>query len=202
MHALVQLSYNGNNLSTDRIDADRRLATDVLVKNDTAEQKKDASFWGARLGGLVRGNYVSLLVNPRAILDAAEFSAPRRVLLEGRETVVSDFAVRQDVKPSGDLIWIRGLRGTVWIDVGEKALVRLEAQSVEYPSTAPTFIYQQQRIAERLWSPQLIRLNSGGNEQVFNGLNWDAWFEFTGFKKFDSSENDLKLTTPQERKPN
>ena len=204
LHALVQLSYNGKDLSTDRIDADRKLATDILIKNDAAtlEQRKDASFWGARLGGNIRGKYVTLLVDPRAIIDSAEFSSPRKVLLEGRETVVADFAVRADASPVAYLAWIRGLRGTIWIDLAEKAMVRLEAYSVEYPSSSPNFVYQQQRIADNLWSPQLIRLNSGGNEQVFNGLNWDAWFEFTGFKKFDSSETDLKLASPPERKPN
>jgi hypothetical protein len=203
-HALVQLSDNGKDLSTDRVDADRKLATDILMRNDAAalEQRKDASFWSARVGGNIRGKYVTLLVDPRAIIDSAEFSSPRKVLLEGRETVVADFAVRADASPVAALDWIRGLRGTIWIDLAEKAMVRLEAHSVEYPSSSPNFVYQQQRITDKLWSPQLIRLNSGGNEQVFNGLNWDAWFEFTGFKKFDSSETDLKLATPPERKSN
>jgi hypothetical protein len=47
----------------------------------------------------------------------------------------------------------------------------------------------------------LIRINSGGNEAIFNGLNWDAWFEFTNYKRFDSQGSDLKLLTPDEQKP-
>jgi VWFA-related protein len=206
LHALVQLSVNGNRLSVDRIGVDRRQATDILIEEETREKAADKplSFWGARIGGYLPGNkYVSILIDPEIFFSTCEFSSPRTVSLDGRETLVLDFQARQKEKLTPEKDWIRGLRGHIWIDAAEKALVRIEAQNPDVVQqegqTSPHFVYQQQRLAAGIWSPQLIRINSTGDERLFRGLNWDAWFEFTSFRKFDASQSDVKLNSPSEK---
>lgn len=207
LHALVQLSANGSRLSVDRIGIDRRHATEVLIEDESRDKNEERalSFWGARIGGYSPENkFVSILIDPEIFLKACEFSSPRVVALDGREAYVLDFQPRSDAALTADKTWIKGLRGQIWIDVADKALVRLEAHSSREAregeaAPGPNFVYQQQRLEDQLWSPQLIRLNAAGDERLFGGLNWDAWFEFTSFKKFDATQSDVKITSPSEK---
>ena len=99
--------------------------------------------------------------------------------------------------------YIRQLEGSIWIDAAEKTLVRVEGRKASIaidPSSPPNFVYQQQRLPSGLWAPSLIRINALGDETLFNGLNWDAWFEFGAFKQFDAMDSDVKLLSPEYKK--
>lgn len=218
-HALIQLAENGSRLSNTLIDLNRRHATDTLIKTDEEMRKlnetqegdlnRKIGYWGASLEGRYqkRGQpqrMVFLTIDPEAFFRSAAFSSPRSVLLEGRETIVLDFQPRPGVKYDDDKAWIGTLRGTVWVDAADRALVRIEGQDVaghqkQESSGEPVlnFVYQQQRLANAVWGPSLIRINSGGNENLFQGLNWDAWFQFTNFKRFDTKDSDVKIVSPE-----
>ena len=207
-HALVQLTQNGSFLPYDRITIERRSATDTLIKSDETKQEPDKqpvqnAFWAAGLGGYFKKAYVALTINPSDIFNLCELSSPRTVTLDGRESIVLDFKPKEGVQIDPEKSWIGQIKGIVWIDVADKALVRIEGQSFQTEavgnnaaSEALNFIYQQQRLNTGRWSPQLIRVNSAGNENLFRGLNWDAWFEFSAFKRFDSSQSEMKIAPP------
>lgn len=225
-HALIQFAENGSRLAVTRIDLNRKHATEELLKSEQEaphpESSENASagttkrqnigYWSASLEGSIqrRGQPRQLsfiTIDPEEIFQACEFSSPRIVLLENRETIVMDFRPRPGIKLGQDQEWIQRLTGTVWIDAAERSLVRIEGQHLsdakEEGADVPlNFIYQQQRLAAGIWAPSLIRINSAGDENLFRGLNWDAWFEFTNFKRFDASESDVKLNTPTEKKGN
>ncbi|MBK6798408.1 MAG: hypothetical protein IPG76_16935 [Acidobacteria bacterium] len=204
----MQLTQNGSFLPYDRITIERRSATDTLIKSDETKQESDKqpvqnAFWAAGLGGYVKKAYVALTINPSDIFNLCEVSSPRTVTLDGRESIVLDFKPKEGVQIDPEKSWIRQIKGIVWIDVADKALVRIEGQSFQTEAVgnnpapeALNFIYQQQRLNTGLWSPQLIRVNSAGNENLFRGLNWDAWFEFSAFKRFDSSQSEMKIAPP------
>jgi VWFA-related protein len=219
-HALIQLAENGSQLSTVRIDLNRRHATEMLIKSDAemqakseqeeAELNKKIGYWGASLEGQYqkRGQprrNIFITIDPEILFSACEFSGPRSVLLEGRETIVMDFHPLAGVALDQDKDWLGRLTGTVWIDALEKSLVRIEGQGVmneqfQNDSLQPplNFVYQQQRLADGVWAPSLIRINSAGDENLFHGLNWDAWFQFTNFKRFDARDSDVKIVSPRE----
>jgi len=226
-HALIQFAENGSRLAVTQIDINRKHATDELLKseqetrnpestesaNAEPEKRLNVGYWSASLEGAIqkRGQPRQLsfiTIDPEGIFQACEFSSPRIVLLENRETIVMDFRPRPGIKPGQDQEWIQRLTGTVWIDAAEHSLVRIEGQRLsvakeEESADVPlNFIYQQQRLAAGIWAPSLIRINSAGDENLFRGLNWDAWFEFTNFKRFDASESDIKLNTPTDKKGN
>ncbi|MGE0129592.1 MAG: VWA domain-containing protein [Blastocatellales bacterium] len=219
-HALIQLAENGARLDTIRIDLNRRHATDVLIRSDEEMQKLDSTeaanlnkktgYWGASVEGVAqkRGqprHNVFITIDPEAFFRACDFSSPRSVLLDGRETIVMDFKPRAGLQLSQDKDWVNKLSGLVWIDAADKALVRIEGQSAAQPgaqgaaseSVSPNFVYQQQRLADGVWGPSLIRINAAGDETIFNGLNWDAWFQFGNYKRFDSSDADAKIVSPE-----
>ena len=120
-------------------------------------------------------------------------------MLEGRQTIVLDFRPRESVRLSRDRQWVHRLTGTLWIDLLDKSLIRIEGQSRPGPDFPVNFVYQQQLLAPGVWAPSLIRVNTAGDESLFEGLNWDAWFEFTNFKKFDTSEIEQKIEAPKEK---
>ncbi|MFN0109584.1 MAG: VWA domain-containing protein [Blastocatellia bacterium] len=218
-HALIQLAENGSRLAVTLIDLNRRHATNELIKNETDSQSSGQSvqevaqkigYWGASIEGSVqkRGQprrNVFITIDPEVFFNACEFTSPRVVLLEGRETIVLDFRPRADAKFEQDKDWIQKLNGTVWVDAAERTLVRIEgvnstSLAVNEGAEAPlNFVYQQQRLAEGIWGPSLIRINSGGDETLFRGLTWDAWFEFTNFKRFDARDSDIKIHAPVDK---
>ncbi len=211
-HALVQMSANGAGVSSDRMSIDRKQATEALIQNEEEKQKADrkqasGSYWGAGIEGSVQGKNHYITLNPQHFFQSSEFSSPRIVLLDGRETIVMEFRPRAGVKLEPEKEWVRRVEGNVWIDVADKVLVRMEGQVKSGAATSttqttlqpiPHFVYQQQRVGVGLWAPALIRANSLGDATIFNGLNCDAWFEFSNFKRFDSTESDVKLTPPKE----
>jgi tetratricopeptide (TPR) repeat protein len=216
-HALVQIAENGARLDNTRIDLNRRYATDILMRNDAemrrlnqteaAELNRKIGYWGASVEGVVqkRGQprrNVTIAIDPEALFRSCDFSSPRSTLLEGRETIVMDFNPRAGVRLGQDKDWINNLSGSVWIDAADKSLVRIEghsagAQDETSESPAPNFVYQQQRIADGVWAPSLIRINAAGDETIFRGLNWDAWFQFSNYKRFDSNDSDVKIISPE-----
>ncbi|MFN0085324.1 MAG: VWA domain-containing protein [Blastocatellia bacterium] len=215
-HALIQLAENGSRLPNQRIDLNRRHATDVLVRSEEEmhrlsqpeadELNQRIGYWGASIEGRneQRGlprRSVYLTIDPDVFFRSCEFSSPRMALLESRETVVLDFRPLPGAKLDEDKDWIGRLAGTVWIDAADRTLVRIEGQSLlnqEAAATEPpiNFVYQQQRLDAGVWGPSLIRINSAGDERLFRGLNWDAWFQFTNFKRFDSKISDVKIVSP------
>lgn len=219
-HALIQLAENGARLDNIRIDLNRRSATDILIRTDEEMQKlsqteeadlnRKIGYWGASVEGVVqkRGQprrNVFITIDPETFFRSCDFSSPRSALLGGRETIVMDFKPRADAQLGQDKEWVNKLSGSIWIDAADKALVRIEGRSATSPaergkaseSLSPNFVYQQQRFADGVWAPSLIRINAAGDENLFNGLNWDAWFQFSNYKRFDSSESDAKIVSPE-----
>jgi VWFA-related protein len=216
-HALIQLADNGAPLSTARRDLSRKTAIDALVKSEgesqSETQKTNSGYWGASMEGAVqtRGKtrrIIFLTIDPEILFDACEFTAPRSLLLEGRETILMNFRPHRDLKLDPDKEWVSKLIGTVWIDAAEKSLVRIEGydqrtttpEDLNADTKLQNFVYQQQQVGPNVWAPSLIRINTGGNEDLFYGLNWDAWFEFGNYKRFDTKAIDSKVLTPDNKK--
>lgn len=221
-HALIQLAENGNRLAVTMIDINRKHATEELIKSadnvvnseqvSVEDEAQKIGYWGASVEGAMqkRGQArrnVFITIDPETFFKACETSSPRSVLLEGRETIVMDFRPRAEVKLKQDQEWIQKLSGTIWVDAAEYSLVRIEGQSAvtadskNQPLHSPfNFVYQMQRLAPGVWAPSLIRINSAGDENLFRGLNWDAWFEFTNYKRFDTRDSDVKIMNPENKK--
>lgn len=205
-HALVQMSANGTRATIDRVELDRKHATEALIKNEEenlANKAAQQGYWGAGIDGFVQGKQIYLSINPAHFFRACEFSAPRLVLLDGRETIVLDYRPRPEAQLSLEKDWVQKMTGSVWIDAADKVLIRLEGlaqtNTIATAQRTPNLVYQQQQISAGLWAPVLIRLNSGGEADLFRGLNNDVWFEFSNFKRFDAAGTEIKLQAPNEK---
>ena len=136
---------------------------------------------------------------------ACEFYAPRRESVRERETIVLDFRPRADFQPTDDLQKpYAKLSGRVWIDLNDKAVMRLEA----WPATdavsaatatrpaAPAIVYEETRLPDGIWMESLVRINTNVNRPVFNGVDVDVTKEMSDFKRFQTNTNDAQVAPP------
>ena len=74
------------------------------------------------------------------------------------------------------------------------------AQNNETPRKEAAIIYQQVRLPTGVWLPSLIRMNAAGDDQLFNGLNWDVLFEMSDYKRFDIGVDKIEIDSSKEQK--
>jgi hypothetical protein len=152
--------------------------------------------------GLSRGAYAFALWR---FFRACEFYAPRRESVRGRDAIVLDFRPRADFQPTDDLQKpYTKLSGRVWIDLADKAVVRLEAWPAtdvagaanSSPPPAPAIVYEETRLPEGIWMESLVRINTNINRPVFNGVDVDVTTEMSDFKRFQTNTNDAQVAPP------
>lgn len=210
-HVLIQLLENGVPLPSSAIEWQRRRAGETLelAERDAEQQagaaaaKEPDGYPAAGVYGRVRRHMIAVSIDPTTILRACELTSPRKERLGVRETVVFDFHVRPGVELPGRKTYLARLTGRVWIDAADKVIARIEAWPTDEfrktdpvtsaASAEPRLVYQQVKLATGTWVPSLMRMNSGGNPELFDGLNWDVVFEFTDYKQFTTSADDLKV---------
>jgi hypothetical protein len=137
---------------------------------------------------------------------ACEFYNAHQEQLRARETIVLDFRPRADFQPTDDLQkpYAR-LAGRVWIDLKDKAVMRLEAWPAANTTDAsaasrpsePAIVYEETRLPEGLWMETLVRINTNGNRPVFNGVDVDVTKEMSDFKRFQTNTQDAQVEAPK-----
>ena len=212
-HVLIQLLENGKPLPSEEIEWQRQRAGENLERAEReAEQQQQAGqaapndptgYPAAGIYGRVRRHPVAISIDPSAILRTCDLTSPRLEQLGEHETVVFDFHVRPGVVLPFRQAYLAQLTGRMWIDAIDKVIVRIEAWPADEarktdPAQAaanaePRLVYQQTKLATGAWVPSLMRINSGGNPALFDGLNWDVVFEFIDYKQFKTSADDLKI---------
>jgi hypothetical protein len=209
-HVLIQLRENGQPLSSAEMDWQRRRAGEQLEQAEreaaqAAGSGKPAAnepngYPAAGVYSRVHRLPVAVSIDPSTILRNGELSAPRLEQVGARETLVLDFRMQPGVTLPPRRTYMARLQGRVWIDVADKVIARIEAwptdefRKYDTVTTAePRLIYQQTKLDTGAWVPTLMRINSGGNPLLLDGLNWDVVFEFTDYKQFKTSADDLKV---------
>jgi hypothetical protein len=231
-HVLIQISENGSALSPREVAEERRLAGEELERAEREAQKQQENAPAAAATGepgryLLAGvfvnfgrRYSNVLIDLSEFLRSCEFSAPHREMVGKREAIRLSFRARADVKFPNPVSFISKLNGTIWIDVADKVVMRLEgwpltktgqeanAAQVAHDSKQPeqdskqseaAVIYQQVRLPTGLWVPSLIRMNAGGDGGLFNGLNWDVMFEFKDYKIYSTDVGSVEIEKPRHR---
>jgi hypothetical protein len=213
-HVLIQLNTNGIPLPPWRVADDRRRAGAHLMQaereasNRTEDKAKDTdAFDGYAAAGIYgrtrQGKHTTVSIDPTAFLRNGEFSAPRIERLNYRETIVLNFHIRPGTSLPPTRAFIAKLIGQIWIDVEDKVIVRLEAwpapefarkeSAPSRPIQQARVVYQQSKLPTGVWFPSMIRMNSNGDESIFDGLNCDVAFEFSDYKRFNATSEDVKL---------
>ena len=218
-HVLIRLSANGipsRTLAEDRKRAVKQLeeaehrGLQLDGEREKTETGEKSEYVSAGVSGIYGGNAGYVSINVSAFLRACEFFSPRTEKIAGREMLVLSFRRRAGASLPLNQSYISKLVGTIWIDQADKVVTRLEAWPAVQAafdflqSTAPrddaALIYQQQRQPNGSWFPTVIRMNAGGRKELFNGLNWDVLFEFSGYHRFNTDSTE-EILNPANKKP-
>lgn|GEM_PF-431826 len=210
-HVLILLSTDG--VSSRRVADDRKRAVKELehaesrpttgARAEKEEGSEGEGYVSAGIMGIYDGKAGYLSINISAFMRYCEFFAPRTESIAGRPTVILKFRPRAGSKPPQNYSYVAKLVGEMWIDQTDQTLTRVEAWPVsafDLISSAATdseaaLSYRQERQANGLWFPSLIRMNARGRTDLFNGLNWDVVFEFDNYRQFGTSSSE-KIETP------
>ena len=212
-HVLITLVRNGKALPFREMEAARRNAGRELEsaareeekqkERGEAAEKAPETYFSAGIIGKYRGKNGHISINPVDFLTLCELTSPSLKKMNDRDVVVLKFQARRDAKFPYAKSYIAKLTGEVWIDLHDKALIRIEgwpSQEVlegnpkpRLMPKEPVLIYEQKRLQDGNWVPLFIRMNAEGDETLFNGLNWDVQLEFNEYKRFNTGVGDVKV---------
>ena len=223
MHVLIRVSLNGSPVSEDKMLEARRRAGEDLTRAETAATDQRAAVSKAAAGSNLKrhlilgmrvgsaGKAISVFWDPSDFLRLCEFSAPRREMVNNRETIVLDFRARSGLDFPKTKSFIARLVGRLWIDKLDHVVVRLEGWLPSVGTVAQgkgskastahaesAIVYEQVRLPTGEWFPHYARMNSGGDPTLFNGLNWDLTFEFSDYKRFNTDIKQVEIKAPKQ----
>lgn len=210
-HVLIRLSTDGRESRT--LAEDRKRAATLLAENEAQQAKEEKSvnekydYVSAGISGTSNGNVKEVGINISMFLRFCDFYSPRIETQMDRTLIALSFRPRFGINVPTKYSYLTKLVGTIWIDQDDKIVTRLEAwpsSAFELISSAATsneavLIYQQERQSNGAWFPNMIRLNARGRTDLFNGLNWDVLFEFSNYRRFNTTATE-KLNDAPPRK--
>jgi len=206
-HVLIRTHVNGVRVPLNYLVAERRAAIKHLEEVDTLAAKREESVAYAparhisvRIERGTASNYRAVTLSLSDFLQTCRFASAQREQFGGRNAIRLEFAPLANAEPVVGA-FITKLTGRIWIDAEEKAVLRLEgwiASEVSArdarrssPRQEPQIIFEQVRLANGLWFPSLVHLNSLGYADVFNGVDWNVKIRFSDYKHFSTEFKDF-----------
>jgi len=141
------------------------------------------------------------------LLELGRFSNPRRVELDGRETIAVDYegdpAARTHNR--GEEV-IRDLRGTVWVDENDRAMVQAEGYFVNgfkvgggllfNIQKGTRFAFRQTKVNNEVWSPAHIEAHGSARALLFFNFSGNIRVDYSDYRKLRTSSVVLPGVTP------
>lgn len=189
VHRIV--ARNGKPLSPDeakkeseRIDKDVAKAKERRQKHEDKGQDTDS-----------RGD---VIIPTSRILELGNFTNPRRIDLNGRSTIVFDYAGDPNAKTHNEFEGIvRDLVGTVWIDEHDQVLVRGEGHFLNDFKIGGglilnihkgfSFDFTAARINGEVWLPATVNGQGSARILLLDGVNGRFHLTASDYRKFRST---------------
>jgi len=131
------------------------------------------------------------------LLQIVTFSRPRRVALNGRDTIAFDFAGDQHAKTHGrDEDALKKVSGTIWIDEADREVSRMSATLDENyhvgfgllasVAKGSNVVFDQALIRNEAWLPTAIALHLQARAFLVAGFRAEIDIRFDQYKKFQT----------------
>ncbi len=141
------------------------------------------------------------------LLELGRFSNPRRVELDGRATIAVDYegdpAAR--TRNRAEAV-IRDLRGTVWVDENDRAMVQAEGYFVNgfkigagllfNIQKGTRFAFRQAKVNNEVWSPAHIEAHGSARALLFFNFSGNIRVDYSNYRKLRTSSVVLPGVTP------
>lgn len=151
------VARNGVPLTPDEAKKENQRVDEEIAKAQKDKAKRDAKVAG--------GKGDDTIISASRMLELGTFSNERRVMLNGRPTIVLDYAGNRNVKTknkSEDIV--KDLVGTVWFDEADRVIARTEGRflgdfklglgMILDIHKGLSFTYEQQKINNEAWLPK------------------------------------------------
>jgi hypothetical protein len=131
------------------------------------------------------------------LLQIVTFSKPRRVRLNGRDTIAFDFAGDEHAKTHGrDEDALKKVSGTIWIDEADHEVSRMSATLDENyhvgfgllasVAKGSNVVFDQALIRNEAWLPTAIALHLQARAFLVAGFRADIDIRFDQYRKFQT----------------
>jgi hypothetical protein len=144
------------------------------------------------------------------LLQIVSFSRPRRLELNGRDTVAFDFAGDEHAKTKGrNEDALKKVSGTIWIDEADREVTRMSATLDENyhvgfgllasVAKGSNVVFDQGLIRNEAWLPTSIALHLQARALLIAGIRADVSVRFDQYKKFQADAEEqpgAAVTTP------
>jgi hypothetical protein len=125
---------------------------------------------------------------------------PRRERLRGRDVIVFDYEPNPEFKPKTRIEKVFALcTGAVWVDAGDKQVVRLEAFLTKSAGNflaklkrGASFTLENERVNNEIWLPSVADVNLSV-KILFAGINVNNLIKYGDYKRFDTEVKDGKV---------
>jgi hypothetical protein len=132
------------------------------------------------------------------ILELGAFSNPRRVGLNGRPTLVLDYAGDPNAKTHNETEKVfRDLVGTAWVDEQDRVLVRGEGHFLHDFKVGGglvlnihqglSFDFTATHITDNIWLPATVNAQGSARLLLFDGINGRLRLTTSDYRKFHST---------------
>jgi hypothetical protein len=131
------------------------------------------------------------------LLQIVRFYNPRRVTLNGRDTIAYDFAGDEHAKTHGrDEDALKKVSGTIWVDEADREVTRMSATLDENyhigfgllasVAKGSTMVFDQGLIRNEAWLPTGIAVHLQARALLVAGFRADIEVRFDDYKKFST----------------
>ena len=196
-----ELTPDEQKKESERIDKDSEKAKERRQKADEEGKESDA-----------RGH--ELMTASRA-LELGSFTNPRRVQLNGRDTIVADYAGDPKAKTRTRFEEVvRDMMGTVWVDETDRVLVKAEGHFVNNfkigggllanIQKGTSFSMEQRKVNGEVWLPARFEGQGSARALLFLGFNGHVEAIESDYRKFKATSTivPVESSTAPESTPN
>jgi len=188
-----ELSADEAKKESERIDKEAAKAKEKREKEDAKGKETDP-----------RGNDE---VTVSRLLELGSFTNPRRVQMNGRDTIAVDYSGDPKAKTNNRMeSVIRDMTGTVWVDEQDKAIARIEGRFINAFKIGgglvaniregTNFSVQLEKVNGEVWLP--ARVEGHGEARMLLLFKFDGGFTEvdSDYRKFKTSSTILSVGAP------
>jgi len=145
------------------------------------------------------------LITASRILELGAFSNPRRIDLNGRPTIVLDYAGDPNAKTRNEMEGvIRDLVGTVWVDEHDRVLVRGQGHFLNDFKIGGglvlniheglSFDFSATKIHDEVWLPSVVTAQGSARILLFDGVHGHFSLVTSDYRKFHATSKFVPAT--------
>jgi hypothetical protein len=231
---LVVTSHNGEAVPPADLEEDRKQAAERIEKEEEriAKAKSEAAppesdnIKGMEPVGMYTRTSVthSVFGMKRAsatlavadFLRASDLTLSRRQSVDGRDTLIFNFASRPGTQFTDNEKYMAQITGEIWIDATDRIVTRLigwpvttasstsaaarSGDKVETSATGvaterpPAVYVEMMRLPQPgIWLPRIVRLNGADYQKLFDGITTDSTSTYSNYIRFSTEVKDVEV---------